>query len=199
MRVLLASLLLVTGVACKGSAGSAGAQGPTGPTGSQGATGPQGPTGGTGQQGPPGLPYTVYSGTQALGSMLGMTGRTITYADLSSAHYIWTVDVGSGAPVFPVVTLYFASTDCSGTPYSATDDNAPPQLLLASRAFSGALVPFNYYARDPSRPSAEVIDSHSQMTTTCTATTQLGMAVGRMLVAGQMLTNNVGSSALTYK
>jgi len=128
--------------------------------------------------------------------LLGYSGRTVTYSDQSTTHYIWTADVGSGAPIFPVVTLYFASTDCSGTPYSIAGpigrgDNTPPQLLVATKAFDGS-AGFNYYARDASHPAAEVIDSHSQLTTACATVTQLGIAGGRMLVVGQMLDLAVG-------
>ena len=69
------------------------------------------------------------------------------------------------------------------------------RALVATKAFDGS-AGFNYYARDASHPAAEVIDSHSQLTTTCATVTQVGIAGGRMLVVGQML--DYAANAVVY-
>jgi hypothetical protein len=204
MRALLAALLSVA--ACTGSQGTqgpAGLQGATGAQGQAGTQGSQGPTGATGQQGPPGLPYSVYGGggsslTPPLGAMLGMSGGTITYADTSTAHYIWTLDVGDGHPIFPQVTLYFASGDCSGTPYAAT--NPPPQLLVAPNpADYGNSFPFTYYARDPSAATGVALDARSKMTSSCAAIVQGFANAYKMMVAGQQTQFGVSAAPITYR
>src|SRR5438132_2625414 len=157
MRSFLSILLLTSAVAAcsssRGDVGPAGSQGPAGPPGPQGPQGPQGSQGPQGAQGPAGLPFTVFdrNGT-ALGSMLALSGRAVTYSDSSASHFIWTVDLFTTVPVFPQATLFFASTDCTGTAY--VDGNPPAQLLFVpDPAFTGQSFPVNLYARDPNAAS----------------------------------------------
>jgi hypothetical protein len=206
MRTLLAGILFLA--ACTGSQGTTGPIGPQGPTGAQGQSGPTGSTGlqgiagPTGTQGPPGLPYTVHDQGgvgNALGALLGVSANTITYADTSPSHYIWTLDIGDGHPVFPQVTLYFTSTDCTGTPYAAY--NPPPQLLIApnpSTYGSNFPTPFPYYARDPSATTTQNVTIQSKFTSACAATTG-APAVYKMIVAGQMTQFAVSVAPITYR
>src|SRR2546427_341010 len=168
MRSLLPALLITIAVsACSGSRGDVGPAGPQGPTGPQGPQGPQGAQGQQGAQGPQapaGLPFTVFEKNgAALGSMLALSGRTVTYADPSASHYIWTVDLFTAVPTLPQATLYFASADCTGTPY--VDGNPMPQLLFVpDPTFTSVTLPANLYARDPSSSSVVVVDTRSQLT-----------------------------------
>src|SRR5467141_1264318 len=163
MRSLLPALLITIAVsACSGSRGDvgpAGPQGPTGPQGPQGPQGAQGQQGAQGPQGPAGLPFTVFEKNGgALGSMLALSGRTVTYADPSASHFIWTVDLFTTQPVLPQATLFFTSTDCTGTGY--VDGNPPPQLLFVpDPGFTGQTFPVDLYARDPSSTSLTVVNT----------------------------------------
>ena len=201
--ILLLTTLIVSG--CTGSQGTMGAQGPTGPVGPTGATGPtgsqgtQGPQGSTGSVGPPGLPYVVYdAGNNALGSLLGISGRSLTFADTSASRYIWTIDLGNAGPLFPQSTVYFTTTDCSATPYSA--DILPPQILFAPNPSSyGNSFPFTYYAMDPSASGvAQSVTIRSKLTNSC-APAGPGPTVYKAMVAGQRNQFGVGVPPLTYR
>ena len=201
MRLLFPTLLLAASVlgACNGGRGDVGPAGPQGPAGLQGPTGPQGPPGTTGvpgTQGPPGLPYTVSGANGTLGAMLGLSGRTVTYVDTSPSRYVWTIDLGNAQPRFPQETLYFATTDCSGTPYVA--DNPMLQLLFVPDPASfGTSFPVKYYARDPNSPSLTTVTIQSQLTNVCSPAG--GTAAYKALVAGQMTQPAVNATPITYR
>ena len=195
--VLVAAILS----ACSGSRGDVGPAGPSGPQGPLGPQGPQGPKGDTGSQGPQGpsgLPFSVVDKTGAtLGALLGISGRMITYSDASSSHYIWTVDLFNAHPTFPQATLYFASTDCSGTPF--VDGNPTPQLLFVpDPAFTGLTFPIDVYARDPASTSLTVVNTQSQLTATCSTATG-SRALFQAMVATQLAQPTVGVSPLAYR
>jgi len=133
----------------------------------------------------------------ALGSMLGLSGRTITYADPSTSHFIWTVDLFTTQPLFPQATLFFASTDCTGTPY--VDGNPPPQLLFVpDPAFTGLTFPVDLYARDPSASSLVVVNTQSQRTTSCSPATG-SRSLFQAMVATQLTQPTVGLWPLTFR
>lgn len=201
MRLLSAAIAVALLTACSGSrgdAGPAGPQGPTGPQGPQGAQGPQGDAGPQGPQGPPGLPFTVYEKNgAALGALLGISGSTVTYADTSQAHYIWTVDLFTAEPLFPQATLFFSSTDCTGTPY--VSGNPMPQLLFVPNpTFSGLTFPIKVYARDPNSPALTVVNTQSQLTASCAPATG-SRALFQATVATQLAQSVVGLWPLTYR
>lgn len=135
----LFALSLIAIVACSGSTGTAGPQGPAGPvgpTGPQGSPGTPGTTGATGAQGPAGTPLAVYDryGTK-LGMLLGMnvtlhdssstSASTVSFLD--GAGFIFTVDLGGGSYVYPILRrLIYTSTDCSGTGYAESSYDSYP-------------------------------------------------------------------------
>lgn len=104
----------------QGPQGVPGPRGSQGPAGPQGATGPQGQVGATGPQGP--------SGTGAL-LVVDSQGKTIGPLSWpATAGYIWGVVLKVNGqllnlPITPngfqdtAVTLFYTSTDCSGTAY----------------------------------------------------------------------------------
>jgi hypothetical protein len=129
-----------------------------------------------------------------LGAMLGLSGRTVTYADNSPSRYIWTIDLGTAQPRFPQATLYFATNNCTGTPYVA--DNPLPQLLFVpDPAFTG--LPINYYARDPNSPGLTTVTIQSQLTSACTAAG--GTSVYKAIVAGQLTQPAVNATPIIYR
>ena len=201
MRSLFPALLVAAtaAAACssaRGDGGPTGPQGPAGPPGPQGPQGLQGASGTPGTQGPPGLPYTVSGANGALGAMLGLSGRTVTYADNSPSHYIWTIDLGNAQPRFPQATLFFATTDCTLTPYMA--DNPMSQLLFTPDPASfGTSFPVKYYARDPNSPSLTTVTIQSQLTSVCSPAG--GTAAYRAIVAGQMTQPAVNATPITYR
>jgi hypothetical protein len=131
-----------------------------------------------------------------LGSMLALTGRTVTYADPSASHFIWTVDLFTTVPVLPQATLFFTSTDCTGTPY--VDGNPPPQLLFVpDPAFTGQTFPVDLYARDPSSTSLTVVSTQSQRTTSCSPAAG-SRSLFQAMVATQLAQPTVGLWPLTY-
>jgi hypothetical protein len=128
--------------------------------------------------------------------MLGLSGRTVTYADNSPSRYIWTIDLGTAQPRFPQVTLYFATTNCTGTPYVA--DNPMLQLLFVPDPASfGTSFPVNYYARDSNSPSLTTVTIQSQMTNVCSPAG--GTAAYKAIVAGQMTQPAVNATPITYR
>ena len=108
----------------QGAAGAPGPQGPQGPAGAQGIQGPAGAQGPAGPQGTAGVAGKAlwisgkYNGTTAkFGMVVSLTsGGTGVYMTAST----------NSIPGFPYdmvldlkqATFYYASTDCSGTPYS---------------------------------------------------------------------------------
>jgi hypothetical protein len=137
--VLLASIALL---ACGGD-GSTGPAGPAGPAGAAGTAGPQGPAGLTGSAGPPGSTGDAGAHVAALvwkdrngaivhvvGSIQTVLGTEWLIAD--SAGFVWLTD-GYGT-ISPVVaasapTVFFTSTDCSGTAYF--DSTLLPRMVQA--------------------------------------------------------------------
>ncbi len=202
MRSSLPALLIASVVAAcstsRGDVGPTGPQGPAGPQGPQGPQGPSGPAGAQGTQGPAGLPFTVFEKNgAALGSMLSLSGRTVTYADPSVSHFIWTVDLFTTQPVLPQATLFFTSTDCTGTAY--VDGNPPPQLLFVpDPAFTGQTFPVNLYARDPNSSSLVVVNTQSQRTTSCSPAAG-SRSLFQAIVATQLAQPTVGLWPLTYR
>jgi len=129
--------------------------------------------------------------------MLALSGRMVTYADGSASHFIWTVDLFTTVPVFPQATLFFASTDCTGTAY--VDGNPPAQLLFVpDPAFTGQTFPVNLYARDPNASSLVVVNTQSQRTTSCTAAAG-SRSLFQAMVATQLAQPTVGLWPLTYR
>ena len=133
----------------------------------------------------------------ALGAMLGVSGRTVTYADSSSSHYIWTVDLFTAVPALPQATLFFASTDCTGTPY--VEGNPMPQLLFVpDPTFTSVTFPADLYARDPNSSSLVVVNTQSQRTTSCSPAAG-SRGLFQAVVATQLAQSTVGLWPLTYR
>lgn len=155
MRLFSCAVIVSLAVAACGSsgaAGPAGPQGPAGPAGPQGAQGAQGATGAagapgaTGQQGPPGSPYSVYEGGgQKIGTFISLeqNGLIVDYRDANGL--IWSVGSSDGLPRFIQVTLYFTSSDCSGTVYTIGNQRVPPNLLVSAGVFPYNGTPNDYY------------------------------------------------------
>lgn len=129
--------------------------------------------------------------------MLGVSGHTVTYADSSSSHYIWTVDLFTAVPALPQATLFFASTDCTGTPY--VEGNPMPQLLFVpDPTFTSVTFPADLYARDPNSSSLVVVNTQSQRTTSCSPAAG-SRALFQAVVATQLAQPTVGLWPLTYR
>jgi len=129
--------------------------------------------------------------------MLSLSGRTVTYADPSASHFIWTVDLFTTQPVLPQATLFFTSTDCTGTAY--VDGNPTPQLLfVADPAFTGQTFPVNLYARDPNSSALVVVNTQSQRTTSCSPAAG-SRSLFQAMVATQLAQPTVGLWPLTYR
>lgn len=105
-------------LAQQGATGATGATGPTGATGATGATGPAGPAGPTGPTGPAGPAGTGSSLTvldangNALGTLLGQSGTTVT---IYKSGYAITVNIDG---TFPVSQIWWSNAgSCGGTGY----------------------------------------------------------------------------------
>jgi hypothetical protein len=117
MRVSMIVLIAI-GVGCAGQKGDTGPQGDPGAEGAPGTPGTMGAQGAAGAKGDPGTAgakaYDLVDGNGAtLGKYLGTWGlNSVSYMD--GAGLIWTY-FGNGA--FDGGTVFYASTDCTGTPY----------------------------------------------------------------------------------
>jgi hypothetical protein len=102
-------------LAQQGATGATGATGPAGATGATGATGPAGPAGPTGPAGPSGSgsSLTVQDANgNALGTLLGQSGTTVT---IYKSGYAVTVNIDG---TFPVSQIWWSNAaSCGGTGY----------------------------------------------------------------------------------
>jgi len=132
-------------------AGPAGATGPTGATGTTGATGATGwigvpgapgapgATGSTGATGPSGTGLTVRNSSGvSLGTVVGLNVGNDSFTNVitSTGHYVQTAFNGA---IINTSQLYFASADCTGTPYL----NSGSTTQLRSRYAKTVLYSFN--------------------------------------------------------
>lgn len=118
----------------RGPAGDAGATGAAGPVGAMGATGPAGPMGPVGAQGAAGAVGAQgprgFSGAGISATWRDATGAAmhvlspgpspaieLMVMDPAGAVWMWRVDDDSLQPVFGSVSLYYASTDCTGAAF----------------------------------------------------------------------------------
>jgi len=115
-----------------GLPGAIGPQGPIGLTGPAGRVGPQGPTGATGPAGMQGLPGA--QGPAGIGGVLIVDSASHSYPLYKdgalwnyNGTYMWVKVVPDR--IAPWGSVYYASSDCTGTLYILPDDNfvqSPP-------------------------------------------------------------------------
>src|SRR5262249_49593929 len=145
-------------------------QGPAGAAGPTGATGPQGPAGATGPQGAAGASITVYDannvpiGPYVNGTVLITSQGSPFYISVDSTGFLYNYSV------------YFATSDCTGTPYiwtgsySALIPYATPSAPGSSTVYvpgtSPITVSLNSYLDYANQCNAETFGSPSVVTVT---------------------------------
>ncbi len=152
-RCHLALLVYATVVAgCapgpNGPPGPPGDRGPEGPPGADGARGPEGPIGPIGPIGPPGphIAWVDRAGIEAVDVAPALGAATVSESATQSvattlvplmdaAGSVWRLSVMTGEvrpfDERPTPRVYFATSDCTGTAYSAIS-SAPPRYTLAT-------------------------------------------------------------------
>jgi hypothetical protein len=150
-----------------GPAGAPGTTGSTGATGPQGPAGAAGPTGATGPQGPAGASITVYDannvpiGPYSTGTVLITSQGSPFYISVDSTGFLYN-------------SVYFATSDCTGTPYIWTGSysalipyattSAPGSSTVYVPGTSPITISINSYLDYSNQCNAEIFGSPSVVT-----------------------------------
>jgi hypothetical protein len=102
-----------------GTKGATGPAGPMGPAGAAGAIGPSGSRGASGPTGPAATQVSAYDVNDVVIGPMFPNGQALVTSQ-GSPFYVFVNSTGFGLP-----NVYFASVDCSGTPYIWTSANKP--------------------------------------------------------------------------